>query len=62
MSLLREAVEKRRKELINKLIEVNHFKKEEKHLFELTLSELENEYFKVQSNEHPHTGMDSVKF
>ena len=45
---LREAVENRRNKLINKLIAFNVYKKGDKHLFELTLSELETEYKRFQ--------------
>jgi hypothetical protein len=55
---LSQVVENRRKELISKLIAFNLYKKE--HLFELTLTDLENEFKKIQSNVHPHGGMDSI--
>ncbi|PKR84707.1 Fur-regulated basic protein FbpA [Heyndrickxia camelliae] len=60
--LLKDAVEARRNELINKLIELEQFKKNDKHLFELTLSDLEHEYFKIQSQNHPHCGFDSIRW
>lgn len=60
--LFKEAVEKRRNELISKLIELEQYKKDEKHLFELTLTELEHEYFRIQSHEHPHTGFESIRW
>lgn len=65
MSLLRRVVENRRNELIKQLIESKQYKKDGKHLFELTLSELEKEYFKFQSKEataHPHSGYSSIKW
>jgi hypothetical protein len=62
MSVLRKVVETRRNELINKLIESDQFKKDGRHLFELTLSELEYEYFKIQTTEHPHSGSSSIKW
>lgn len=62
MALLRDAVEKRRNEIILKLIALNHFKKDGKQLFELSLSELEHEYFKIQSKDHPHTGYGSIRW
>jgi hypothetical protein len=52
--ILRKAVEDRRKKLIDKLITFKVYKKEDKHLFELSLTELENEYRSFQSNSHPH--------
>ncbi|MEC1260592.1 Fur-regulated basic protein FbpA [Bacillus swezeyi] len=41
---LKEAVEIRRKRLIQRLIQLGIYKKAERHLYELTLSELESEY------------------
>jgi len=60
--LLKKAVEERRIELINKLIEMEQFKKNDKHLFELTLSDLEHVYFTIQSKNHPHSGFDSIRW
>ncbi|WP_077619671.1 Fur-regulated basic protein FbpA [Bacillus sinesaloumensis] len=42
--LLRHAVQFKKKEIINILIKQGIYKKDNKHLYELTLSELENEY------------------
>lgn len=42
--ILRDAVEMKQQILINKLIKLGLYKKDDKHLFELTLSELEWEY------------------
>ncbi|MFS0765804.1 Fur-regulated basic protein FbpA [Peribacillus phoenicis] len=44
--LLRKAIEKKRNFLINKLINKGVYKKNDIHLFELTLTDLENEYIK----------------
>ncbi|KHD84728.1 Fur-regulated basic protein FbpA [Heyndrickxia ginsengihumi] len=60
MGKLHQAVENRRNELINKLIAFDIYKKEGKHLFELTLSELEAEYKALQSNFHPHCEVESI--
>ncbi len=60
--LLRQAVENRRIELINKLIYFQVFKKEDQHLFELSLTDLENEYKKIQSYVHPHDDMGSIQW
>jgi hypothetical protein len=49
VTILRKAVEDRRKKLMEKLIKFNVYKKEDKHLFELSLTELENEYRRYQS-------------
>ncbi|MDR4949926.1 Fur-regulated basic protein FbpA [Neobacillus cucumis] len=43
-NLLRYAVQLKKKKLINKLIKCGIYKKNNKHLYELTLSELEKEY------------------
>lgn len=57
-----KAIEGRRKRLIDKLIAFNVYKKEDKHLFELTLSELENEYREFLSKSHPHGEFGSIKW
>ena len=43
-NLLRSAVQLKRQKLIKKLIKSGIYKKNNKHLYELTLSELEKEY------------------
>ncbi|MEH7378880.1 Fur-regulated basic protein FbpA [Bacillus sp. JJ1533] len=43
-NLLRNAVQLKKKELIIRLINLGIYKKNDKHLYELTLSELEQEY------------------
>lgn len=58
--LLREAIEIKRNQLISKLLEFERYKLNEKHLYELTITELEYIYFKLQSEVHPHIGMDSI--
>ncbi len=57
MNILRNAVEKKQQFLIDKLIKLGSYKKNDKHLFELTLSELEGEYKAVRNakkNYHPN--------
>jgi hypothetical protein len=44
MNQLREAVFRRKEKLIKKLIAQGVYKKNNKHLYELTLSEIESEY------------------
>jgi hypothetical protein len=44
MSQLREAVFRRKEKLIKRLITRGVYKKNDKHLYELTLSEIESEY------------------
>jgi hypothetical protein len=43
-NLLQSAVQLKKQKLINKLIKSGIYKKGNKHLYELTLSDLENEY------------------
>lgn len=50
-NLLRYAVQSKKKDLINKLIKQGIYKKNEKHLYELSLSELENEYKLIYDRE-----------
>lgn len=57
---LREEDEKRRQKLIKKLITFDLYKINNKHLFELTLYELEKEYKRVKSTAHPHSGLNSI--
>lgn len=49
-NLLRDAVEKKKQYLMNKLIILGAYKKDDKHLFELTLNELEEEYRYFKKN------------
>ncbi|MFP7296392.1 Fur-regulated basic protein FbpA [Neobacillus niacini] len=58
--ILREAVENRRLELINKLIAFGVYKKEEHHLFELSLTDLENEFKIFIKDHHPHSEVESL--
>ncbi|MCR8847499.1 Fur-regulated basic protein FbpA [Rossellomorea sp. SC111] len=60
--VFQEAPNKRRNELINKLIVHNIFKKGDKQLFELTLKELENEYYYIQKECHPHCDIGSIQW
>jgi hypothetical protein len=43
-NILRNAVQQRRQLLIDKLLKIGVFKKEDRHLYEWTLSDLEEEY------------------
>ncbi|WP_423798300.1 Fur-regulated basic protein FbpA [Neobacillus sp. SAB-20_R2A] len=61
-NILRKAVEQRRQRLIDKLIAFNVYKKADKHLFELSLSELENEYRQFIQTCHPHTNLGLIKW
>lgn len=60
--IIQETVEYRRTELINKLIGLGVFKIEEKRLFESSLTELESEYNKLESDMHPHSELGSIRF
>lgn len=62
MGRLKEIVEHRRSELIGKLIRLEQYKRSGKHLYELTLSELEYEYFLTHYSEHPHAGLGSIRW
>lgn len=58
--ILRQAVENRRWEIINKLIAFGVYKKEEQHLFELSLTDLENEFRNFIGDQHPHSEIESI--
>ena len=59
---VRNTVKQRREKLINKLIAFDIFKKEDKQLFELTLSELEYMYKSVKIQDHPHSEFGSIQW
>lgn len=48
--LLRLAVQSKRQKLINRLIKSGVYKKNNKHLYEWTLSDLEKEYKHIETN------------
>lgn len=58
--ILQETLQKRRDELVNKLIFHNIFTKGNKQLFELTLQELEEEYKYIKEGCHPHSDIGSI--
>lgn len=60
--ILRNAVENRRSELISKLLYFRVFKKEDQHLYELSLSDLELESKKYDHYMHPHDDMGSIQW
>jgi hypothetical protein len=60
--ILRKAVENRRLELISKLLYFRVFKKEDQHLYELSLTDLEQEYNKYDHYQHPHGDMGSIQW
>ncbi|MEH7254149.1 MULTISPECIES: Fur-regulated basic protein FbpA [Bacillaceae] len=49
-NILRNAVQQRRQILIDKLIKIGVFKKDDRHLYEWTLSDLEEEYNFIEAN------------
>lgn len=46
-NMIRQAIEKRKKHLIGKLLSNGIYKKNDLHLFELTLTELEEEFKRI---------------
>jgi len=60
--ILRKAVEDRRKNLINKLIIFNVYQKDDKLLWNLTLSELEYEFKRLHSQSHPHCNIGAILY
>ena len=59
---MKPIVEKKKQKIINKLIFFNVFNKEDKQLYELSLSKLENEYKKFKSENHPHGEFSSFQW
>jgi hypothetical protein len=59
---MRNNNEKRRQKLINKLIFLHVYNKEDKHLYELPLMKLEYEYKKFKSQNHPHGEFGSIQW
>lgn len=60
--ILRNSVEERRQDIIDKLIVLDVYKKDDKHLFELTLMELDKAYKELEKNSHPHGNLRSIKW
>ncbi len=60
--ILRKAVENRRKKLINNLIAFKVYQREDPRLLNLTLTELEYEYSRLQSQTHPHFELESIQW
>ncbi len=60
---VRASVENKRNRLINDLIALNVYKKDDRQLFELSLCELEIEYRRLQSKKetHPHSDFGSIR-
>jgi len=60
--MMRKNEEKKRQKLINKLIFLNIYNKEDQQLYNLPLSKLEYEYRRFQLQHHPHGEFGSIKF
>ncbi|OLS33418.1 Fur-regulated basic protein FbpA [Bacillus sp. MRMR6] len=54
--------EKKRQKLINKLVFLNVFLKEDQKLYELPLSKLNDEYKKYKLQNHPHGEFGSIQW
>ncbi|WP_042462455.1 Fur-regulated basic protein FbpA [Neobacillus dielmonensis] len=59
---MRNNDEKKRQKLINKLIFLNVYTKEDPQLDKLSLSKLEYEYRKFKLQSHPHGEFGSIKW
>jgi len=59
---MRDNNEKKRQKLINKLIFLNVYNKEDQQLYDLTLSKLKNEYRKFKLQNHPHGEYGSIQW
>ncbi|WP_144567561.1 Fur-regulated basic protein FbpA [Neobacillus bataviensis] len=59
---MRNNVEKRRQKLINKLIFLNVYNKDEHKLNEMPLSKLEYEYRRFKLQNHPHGEFGSIQW
>ena len=60
---VRANVETRRNKLIDELIALEVYKKDDRQLFELSLCELEIEYRRIQTRKeaHPHSDFGSIR-
>lgn len=59
---MRNNDEKKRQKLINKLIFLNVYNKEDQQLYELSLSKLEYEYRRFKFKSHPHGEFGSIQW
>ncbi|MGM0903593.1 MAG: Fur-regulated basic protein FbpA [Bacillota bacterium] len=57
---LRYAVQVKKEKLINKMIQSGVYKKDNKHLYELTLTDLEDEYKYMERDTGTGTGTGTV--
>lgn len=59
---MRNNDEKKRQKLINKLVFLNVYNKDDQRLYELPLWKLANEYRKFKSQNHPHGEFGSIQW
>ncbi|MEH7083616.1 Fur-regulated basic protein FbpA [Neobacillus drentensis] len=59
---MRKNEEKKRQKLINKLIFLNVYNKEDQQLYNLPLSKLEYEYRRFKLQNHPHGEFGSIQW
>ncbi|AZU62702.1 Fur-regulated basic protein FbpA [Neobacillus mesonae] len=59
---MRNSVEKKKQKLINKLVFFNVYDKEDKQLYEMSLSKLEYEYRRFKLQSHPHGEFSSIQW
>ncbi len=60
--MMRKNEEKKRQKLINKLIFLNVYNKEDQQLYNLPLSKLEYEYKRFKLQNHPHGEFGSIQW
>ncbi|GHH99187.1 Fur-regulated basic protein FbpA [Neobacillus kokaensis] len=59
---MRNNAEKKKQKLINKLVFFNVYDKEDKQLYEMSLSKLEYEYRRFKLQHHPHGEFSSIQW
>ncbi|MDQ0201973.1 hypothetical protein J2S10_005184 [Neobacillus ginsengisoli] len=60
--MMRNNDEKKRQKLINKLIFLNVYNKEDQQIYKLPLSKLEYEYRRFKLQNHPHGEFGSIQW
>ncbi|WP_026575001.1 Fur-regulated basic protein FbpA [Bacillus sp. UNC438CL73TsuS30] len=60
--MMRKNDDKKRNKLINKLIFLNVYNKEDQQLYKLPLAKLEYEYRKFKLQSHPHGEFGSIQW
>lgn len=59
--ILLDSKKYRREIIVNKLIAFDIYDREDERLHQLSLTQLENEYRKVNTKNHPHDGLGSLR-